>query len=683
MLKVVSTEATHFATTPLEHIDLSLWNEFQDSLAALLDISLAICDHNGTPLTRPSRENGICDIVKKQSAKGLELYRESYKKAIAKTLQRGEPHIYKCFTNQYIFAIPVILDSNVSVAIIGGHVYLSADDFKEFIKNAPQLGLHEITARELENRVKIIQPKDFFTKPNLVQELAVPFLRSLYLKAFYEKRYYQVQTIIEATAPTLFHKNPEAIYRHIFNALAVLFDVDTASVMEKHDSHTYRTIAAFGSRQSLVSDWAVSDSLGIIKKMAASKRPEGCDNTFDLHKMGLPEGVESLYIFPMLTGDSIFGFLCTFNTKIPLECVKLIALLANQLSFVREGVRSEQAVKKTTHGLDILEDVYKSIASVLDQEELYNAILNRSTELVGAEQGSLMIASNGDAVLTVRASKGIDRSLLENIKVKAGEGISGTVAEKGTPLMVKDIESESFARKNRPRYKTKSFVSIPLKVGSRTIGVINISDKISGEVFSEADLQLLLSFAYYASIALDRGNYYKMSEDLKKISVTDSLTGLFNKNYFQERLFEEIERSKRYNEPFTLFMIDIDDFKAFNDKYGHLAGDDALKRVARAVGDSVRSIDVVSRWGGEEFCVILPYTNKTKAFFTAERIRRSVGDIRFIGGLIPPDVTISVSIGIAEFPADASDIEGLVNKSDKAMYLAKAKGKNAIISYGK
>ncbi|HEY4619598.1 MAG TPA: sensor domain-containing diguanylate cyclase, partial [Nitrospirota bacterium] len=239
-----------------------------------------------------------------------------------------------------------------------------------------------------------------------------------------------------------------------------------------------------------------------------------------------------------------------------------------------------------------------------------------------------------------------------------------------------------FTRKNRARYKTKSFVSIPLRVGSRTIGVINISDKITGEVFSEEDLYLLLSFASYASIALERGAYYRMTEDLKKISVTDSLTELFNRRYFHERLFEEIERSKRHNEPFTIFMLDIDDFKVFNDKYGHLYGDEVLKSVAYAVRDAVRSIDVAARFGGEEFSIILPYTTKMNSYVTAERIRRSVEDIRFIGSKIPSDQKISISIGIAEFPADASSIEELIDKADTAMYLAKARGKNRIVGYG-
>lgn len=681
MIKGKDTEDA-ISAKPSEYIDLPLWSEFQNGLINFMDVSIALYGSDGSVISPSSKEDGICELIKKQAINGPELYKDSYKKAITKAMQRAEPYIYKCHTNQHIFVIPVMLDRNVSVSIIGGHVYLSDDDFREFIKKAADFGLDKASINDIERLLKIIQPHSFLTKPHLIKAVAVPFLKSLYLRGFYEKKYYQMQSVMEAAAPNLLSDKREDMYRHAFNALAVLFDVDTASAMEKHDEHTYRTFAAFGRSNNSVSEWTASDSISIIHEIIESRRPAGCDNISDIQSMGLPEGITSVYIFPMAIGDNIYGLLCIFNTRIPAESIKLLSLLANQLSFVQEGMKAEHSLKKTLKGLDALGEVCKTIAPVLNQEELYNAILNKSTDLVEAEQGSLMLLDSENTVLTIKASRGINKSILENIKVRMGEGISGMVMKSGAPVIVKDIESDSFGRQNRSRYRTKSFVSIPLKAGSRTIGVINISDKITGEVFSEDDLQILLSFAYYASIALERGEYYRMTEDLKKISVTDSLTELFNRRYFQERLFEEMERSRRHNEPFSILMIDIDDFKAINDRYGHLVGDEVLKKVAQTVRDAVRSIDVAARFGGEEFSAVLPYTAKAASYVIAERIRRSVGDIRFIGGAVPPGQLLSVSIGIAEFPSDAGSIEELISKADKAMYCAKAGGKNKIVSYG-
>jgi len=330
--------------------------------------------------------------------------------------------------------------------------------------------------------------------------------------------------------------------------------------------------------------------------------------------------------------------------------------------------------------LNVLEKVYRSIAPVLNREELYEAILERSSELVEAERGSLMILDNKSNVLSIKASKGIDRRVTDSLRVRVGEGsISGSIAARGVPVMVKNIEDEVPSWKNRSVYKTKSFIAIPLKLEDRVIGVINVSDKINGGSFSDHDMELLQSFASFASIALERGAYYSMSEELKMLSMTDPLTGLFNRRYFRERLFEEVERVKRHSECFSVFLIDIDDFKSFNDRFGHTYGDDVLKGVSRTIRDAVRSMDVVARYGGEEFAVILPHTNKKDSFIIAERIREDVEEYKRM--VEPFKQWPTISLGVAEFPNDANDIDELINKADSAMYHAKRTGKNRVVVY--
>jgi len=385
------------------------------------------------------------------------------------------------------------------------------------------------------------------------------------------------------------------------------------------------------------------------------------------------------------TLDALRGGLKTIPPKSIFTIPSIAANLAvpflkgQYLRTSNESDKADGSDKDRLRGFYALDEVYRSIAPVLDREELYDTILLKSSELVGAERGSLMILDNKNKLLCVKASKGLDRSIADNVRVRVGEGISGAIAAKGIPVMVSDIESEVPSWKNRTRYRTKSFISIPLKLNTRVIGVINMSDKATGEAFSEEDLHMLLSFANFASIALERGAYYSMSEELKMLSMTDHLTGLFNRRYFRERLFEEVERVKRHNECFSVFIIDIDNFKGFNDKYGHLAGDEILKGVSRSIRDAVRSMDVVSRYGGEEFAVILPHTNKRDSHVIAERIRVGVAEFKpSVKGMTKGP---TISLGVAEFPADASNIDDLVNKADRAMYLAKRMGKNRVVVY--
>ena len=158
---------------------------------------------------------------------------------------------------------------------------------------------------------------------------------------------------------------------------------------------------------------------------------------------------------------------------------------------------------------------------------------------------------------------------------------------------------------------------------------------------------------------------------IRRQVVTDHLTGLYNRRYFMNRAGEEIERSLRHQEPLSVLMLDIDNFKQFNDTYGHATGDRVLQTVARAMKDVLRTSDICSRHGGEEFAVLLPSTPGDKAYFVAERVRRTLGGTRYTGLGLPPEVNITLSVGVATCPRDATVLDELMELSDKALYQAK------------
>jgi len=170
--------------------------------------------------------------------------------------------------------------------------------------------------------------------------------------------------------------------------------------------------------------------------------------------------------------------------------------------------------------------------------------------------------------------------------------------------------------------------------------------------------------------------FNKLIDSLRNEAMHDGMTGLLNHKFFEKRLDEEIERSERYQEKITLLFLDLDNFKRINDTYGHQFGDYVLKVTASIIEDNVRNIDIVSRYGGEEFSVILINANKEISFKTAERIRKQIEDYDFIEGTIKEHLTIS--IGMGEYPADAKNKEDLIRYSDHRMYMAKNDGRNCI-----
>ncbi len=167
-----------------------------------------------------------------------------------------------------------------------------------------------------------------------------------------------------------------------------------------------------------------------------------------------------------------------------------------------------------------------------------------------------------------------------------------------------------------------------------------------------------------------------VKEKLKKLAVTDGLTGLFNYRAFKNQIHHEIVRSKRFNLPISLLMIDIDHFKRYNDTFGHPKGDKVLKHFAELLTVNLREVDTIARYGGEEFAIILPGTNKKASCIVAEKLRKLVEDYDFPLSDQLPDKKLTISIGIANFPDDVEDENDLILSADRALYKAKNNGRN-------
>lgn len=170
----------------------------------------------------------------------------------------------------------------------------------------------------------------------------------------------------------------------------------------------------------------------------------------------------------------------------------------------------------------------------------------------------------------------------------------------------------------------------------------------------------------------------KMYEKKTKLALIDGLTNLYNRAYFNRALSREIKRAKRYGEIFSVLFLDMDNFKKYNDAYGHVAGDKVLKKTSKLLTKHSREEDIVARYGGEEFVIIMPRTSKNSALWLANRLRKEVQDIKK-----RLNTRITISGGISEFPADSNNSEDLIRCADKALYRAKYLGKNKICLYNK
>jgi diguanylate cyclase (GGDEF)-like protein len=391
---------------------------------------------------------------------------------------------------------------------------------------------------------------------------------------------------------------------------------------------------------------------------------------------------QAAHIFPLKENSSHLGAIVILDVQLHSRDQALIELLVNRLATRLESLRTAEGRQLERQFSARMVAMISSLSLLGNRRDLYQQILEMSAELLTATSGSLMLLHETEGTLKIEAAKGMTSSLAKTMSVAYGEGIAGQVARSGFPMLVNDIERDSrVATKNRPRFKTKSFISLPLETNERLIGVLNLADKENGGNFTEADLNLVQTFTGHAVLMIDRAATLEKAGKFEQLAITDPLTGLYNRRFLEDRLQEEFSRGERQQQSFCVLLADLDSFKIYNDLCGHLAGDKVLRKVAEIMRLSARDMDVVTRYGGEEFCLILPGTGKKESVFVGERIRRAIEAESFPGESHLPLGRLTASIGIATFPADGVTTNELIHAADLALYGAKQSGRNRLVLY--
>lgn len=326
--------------------------------------------------------------------------------------------------------------------------------------------------------------------------------------------------------------------------------------------------------------------------------------------------------------------------------------------------------------LSALKLIISEINSTLDLDRVLDLIIHKGIQIVKAERGSVMLFDHKKEELYIKSSVRLSKKTVSAVRIKPGEGIAGWVFKEDKPLLIKEgAKDPRFKKFKEEEEELKSVISVPLKIKNKVIGVINADDKREGDFFSIDDLNLFSTFANQAAIAIQNA---QLHQEVKQQAITDGLTGLYNFRYIKDRLEEEVKRAQRFKHSLALIMADIDDFKNFNDTYGHPEGNKVLKSLANILRYNIREVDIVARYGGEEFIIILPEANREEAKKIAERIRSKVEKCNFGDEKNHPERKITISLGITSCFQENITPQGLVQKVDLALYLAKGKGRNRV-----
>ncbi|MFN6962802.1 MAG: diguanylate cyclase [Pyrinomonadaceae bacterium] len=380
----------------------------------------------------------------------------------------------------------------------------------------------------------------------------------------------------------------------------------------------------------------------------------------------------AIQLFPVVIGGEVRNALGVAGSSVDHELNSRIVKFCRYVASRLEILRLREQVAERDRTQRFIREFNEQLRNI-DSDNFWHELTAVSAELLGAERASLLLPDREER-LVAKASIGAraDLSYVGGI----GERVARAILEKGKPVLVTGMSRAAVppAPKER-KYKTSSFICYPIMLGDKAVGVINFTDKIDGGSFDRRDIEVLDSIAPQLAVAIDRTILRDKAGEYAQLSITDTLTGLLNRRYLEERFTEEILRSNRTGDAVSCMMLDVDEFKSYNDKFGHSAGDEALRIVGRVLRETLRGADVPARYGGEEFAVLLPQTSAEEAEVIAERVRRNIDMTEF------PKRRVTVSIGVASRTSTLNNVPDLIDAADKALYQAKRLGRNLVKTF--
>ncbi|GEM_PF-6067627 len=339
---------------------------------------------------------------------------------------------------------------------------------------------------------------------------------------------------------------------------------------------------------------------------------------------------------------------------------------------------TKKSLHKRVFELNDLLNVSEKLYAILDFDKLVNAAL---LILIGQMPCMRVFALVKEPYSEAYArfySKGIGKKSVD-LQLELDHPLIRYFSRQPHAILIEDLSDTKELFEIVDQFKSYQIEMLaPLFYSGRMHGILGAGIKTDGRPFKENNLRIFQILVNIISLSMSNARMY---EDVKRMSFTDGMTNLNNYRYFEDRLREEISRAQRNKSSVSLLMIDIDNFKNYNDTLGHQAGDEALRTLAELLKASAREDDVVNRYGGEEFAVILPAMEKKSISILAERIRHRIEEHVFYKEHIQPDGRLTISLGGASFPEDAKDFETLVSKADQALYFSKENGRNKFTLY--
>lgn len=386
-------------------------------------------------------------------------------------------------------------------------------------------------------------------------------------------------------------------------------------------------------------------------------------------------GVQSIIIVPVVVGNACLGALtvAAYSREHSFEArdCDLVEMVGRQAGIAIQNARLFEAIARRANEAETLRQAAADVNSALDLDKVLEKILERLESVIPYDSASIFLFEEDH--MRMKAGRGLPNlAELLGRQYAPDNPLFKAIEENGSAIILEDAQTDPrFERWGNATY-IHGWIGLPLRVRYENIGYLIIDSQQVG-AYRQADADLGQAFADEVAIAIENARLF---QQVQQLAITDPLTGLYNRRYFTEAANREFDRARRYQDPLTVIMIDLDRFKLVNDTYGHLVGDRALISVANRCQQSLRDVDILARLGGEEFIVLLPKTTLEGAYPVAERLHDHIMTQPVDAGR--QQIFVSASMGIAALSEDCADLQTLIDRADRALYVTKNAGRGAI-----